>query len=713
MARPRLSPEARPLGRSKWSGMKGALAHPKRASNPSAFLIATWAWLASILVVLVRWLEIAFMWVGAKQFPETVGTALLGGALLPGMTVGIGIVVWAALRAGNHPGVAMVGSLLVAFGFGAVVSLLRPYSFVDAWNIETASAFASDLLVILSAALCALVASTLTKGYLRVLVAGVCAIAGVGLLIVLTVAFAFVAGLRNPINPDVLWHTLMTLGELSTIVAGEADGWVWAVLLACFTLFVTAIVMLSVRAAKRQRLQEEPAGIASALWTMLPVLLVLGLLPPPPAMLEYGVLARVDIALRAPEMDIDESMAAAHRFNAREARLVASRTAEAKNVIVVVLESHRRRSTTPYVPSLGTTPYLDALAQQGLLVEDMYAVVPHTNKSLVSIFAGVYPRLTPDYAANQPGGLPARGLPALLEEHGFSTAFFTPATMEYEDKGVILDNLGFGERFGDGDFSTAMSESKNYFGHQDHTILDSTHAWIDAQTKDGKPFFLGLLTLSAHHPYTIPESFPNEVYSSDDELNGYLNSLRYTDSFLRDFWEGIKARGLAESTLLIVVGDHGEAFGEHGAVTHSDVIWDEALEVPAVVVGPGVEPGRARGSRSLVDILPTVADALGFSVQGARGLPGLSLLHSVPEDRAVYHAPRSYSAALSLRRGGRKFIAWSQRPPQVFDTAADPGEKYDLAEDDTSPDMREEIRQSWAEVLAWKDGVSASYGRSD
>ena len=110
-----------------------------------------------------------------------------------------------------------------------------------------------------------------------------------------------------------------------------------------------------------------------------------------------------------------------------------------------------------------------------------------------------------------------------------------------------------------------------------------------------------------------------------------------------------------------------------------------------------------------MDIVPTVADALGYTIEGAEGLPGLSLLKPVPATRTLYHAPRSYSAALSLRSGKRKFIAWSRRPAQLFDLETDPDERRDLAADGTAPEVEEEMRRAWIEVQAWKDGVAASY----
>ncbi|HYE01736.1 MAG TPA: sulfatase-like hydrolase/transferase, partial [Phycisphaerales bacterium] len=364
----------------------------------------------------------------------------------------------------------------------------------------------------------------------------------------------------------------------------------------------------------------------------------------------------------------------------------------------------------PYAPALPTTPFLAGLAARGALVERMYAEVPYTNKALVSLFAGIPPSPDPDIieAEAVEGGLPARGLPALLGEHGYRTAFFTPATLAYERKDVILENLGFAEAYGDGDFPTEGFAPKAYFGHEDRVVLPQLLAWVREASAEGRPFFAGVLTLTGHHPYDTPAAFPRQRLASEPELDDYLNAIRYTDDFLRELVGGLAAAGVLEETVLVVVGDHGEAFGEHGARTHGDILWDEALHVPAVVVAPGLRPGtRIGGVRASADLVPTVADLLGFRLEGGR-LAGSSLLRPPPA-RTIYHAGRNGRAALALRRGHVKYLYWGRRRPmQVFDTARDPAERVDLA-----ARMPPAVLQAVAaELLAWRRSVAQAYAQA-
>jgi lipoteichoic acid synthase len=109
-------------------------------------------------------------------------------------------------------------------------------------------------------------------------------------------------------------------------------------------------------------------------------------------------------------------------------------------------------------------------------------------------------------------------------------------------------------------------------------------------------------------------------------------------------------------------------------------MYDEALHIPALLYAPALWPrgGRIGGPRQQIDILPTVADALGFELRGGF-VPGVSLLGEVSSDRTLYFSSWQETLSLALRRGDRKYIYFFRRSPmQVFDLSQDPMERHDL-----------------------------------
>ena len=452
-------------------------------------------------------------------------------------------------------------------------------------------------------------------------------------------------------------------------------------------------------------------GMGRAVWAAIPFALLLTFLPSRSTVpVEMSVSRFIQTASQT--IDTQELVLSARTsggFDTRELRTIATDSTRKKNVVVIVMESVRSRSTGLYDSDLDTTPFLDSLAQHSALVEQFYVPVSYTNKSLVSLFGGIYPSPQGHVLEGEavPGGIPARGLPSLLAEHGYRSAFFTPATMEYERKDVILGNLGFGEVYGDKSFSKEGFTQKGYFGYEDHVALDATLNWAEQAGASGDPFLLGLLTLTSHHPYDTPDSFETRSYHTGDvTLEAYLNAIRYTDGFIRDLMAGFEKRGLLGSTVFVIVGDHGEAFGEHTVRIHGDVMWDEALHVPALIYAPGVvPPGRITGARHSIDLVPTVLDVLNLEPAGS-ALLGASLLQPVPAGRTLFHACRNARAGLAVRKDTLKYVYWIRKPTQVFNTALDPQERFDIA----AELPKEQIRRVESEARTWYFYNEQAYG---
>jgi arylsulfatase A-like enzyme len=142
---------------------------------------------------------------------------------------------------------------------------------------------------------------------------------------------------------------------------------------------------------------------------------------------------------------------------------------------------------------------------------------------------------------------------------------------------------------------------------------------------------------------------------------------------------GLKARGLFEKTVLLIAGDHGEAFGEHpGNHGHTLQIREENVKVPLLVVAPGLIEGPvwAGGIASLVDCAPTLLDLVGL--EPPRSWEGCSLFRAAP-DVACFLT--DYDRRwLGLRDGRWKFL-WDLDAARghLYDLMTDPDERYDLA----------------------------------
>ncbi len=290
------------------------------------------------------------------------------------------------------------------------------------------------------------------------------------------------------------------------------------------------------------------------------------------------------------------------------------------NVVIIMLESMRARSTGLYNASLHNTPFLNELGKKSLKVEDMYAVVPRTSGAWVSVLHGTYSSTNTVMArwaeieASKPGHFSS--LPRLLSRYGYKSAFFIPTHLNYENEGLLLTNMGFDRVMTDKDYNTQGFERSTYFGYEDRVMLKPIAAWLDEQNSAKTPFFLTVMTNVGHAKYEFPKYWQPKPFVSYLDENNYLNCIEYIDDFLRQLFSVFADRQLLESTVFLIFGDHGDSFGEHGIRLRAMTLYEDETKIPMLIFAPSLFPdgGVISGPRQQINILPTVADVLGLKI---------------------------------------------------------------------------------------------------
>jgi hypothetical protein len=182
----------------------------------------------------------------------------------------------------------------------------------------------------------------------------------------------------------------------------------------------------------------------------------------------------------------------------------------------------------------------------------------------------------------------------------------------------------------------------------DRIMTDRFLSWIDGRPEGKSPFF-AFLFYDAPHPrfYFEPQfgrftpyledlsNIDRRADQRDLVLNRYRNSLVNVDFHLGRVFEALARRGLLDDTLVLITGDHGEEFWEHGHFSHSSGFTEQQLAVPLLLRGPGVSPGELRRLTSHLDLPATVLDLLGFQADPSAYSQGRSLLGPAVREFAV------------------------------------------------------------------------------
>jgi arylsulfatase A-like enzyme len=285
----------------------------------------------------------------------------------------------------------------------------------------------------------------------------------------------------------------------------------------------------------------------------------------------------------------------------------AVRPAARRNVILISIDTLRADRLEAYGAYRPAMPQIDAFARNAVTFTNTWSVWPETSGSHMSIFSSRYPsehRVTSFIASPSP-------TIELLAERLRRAGYLTRA---YTEDGGVWANAGFARGFSA--YAERRSADFVYRGEVDAVFADGTR-WVDAHAD--RTFFLFLHTYQVHGPYSPPDAYrglfadmPGREPARDLAL-AYDQEARYADDHIGPFLAHLEKVGLRDKTIVIILSDHGEEFGEHGGTGHGRTLHQEVLRVPLVIAAPGLlAPARVTTPASLLDVAPTVLDLLGL-----------------------------------------------------------------------------------------------------
>lgn len=287
------------------------------------------------------------------------------------------------------------------------------------------------------------------------------------------------------------------------------------------------------------------------------------------------------------------------------------------NIIVIVLEGVQYDFTSLANKKENLTPFLAELAEQNLFFDNARCCVTHTTKALFGLLTGRWPSATQDLAETVPTKQKYLSLVTILSgQLGYRTAFFQSAKGDFESRPSMVCNLGFDKFFAREDLGDP-NHYIGYLGCDEYEISKSAIEWMGKDRDE--PFLFVMMCSVTHDPYLVPKWFQEPL---DDQIDSYKQTLQYTDQFLRDFYEKTAEICQDRELVFCVVGDHGEAFGEHGLMGHERIAYDEALKIVWVMRAEGlIDMARTQQKIefpvSSVDVTPTILSMIGLDVTDA------------------------------------------------------------------------------------------------
>ena len=370
------------------------------------------------------------------------------------------------------------------------------------------------------------------------------------------------------------------------------------------------------------------------------------------------------------------------------------RPAGAMNLLLIAGESWAASQHCLLDGPADACPRLRELVPHTLVFEDYHCITPVSMKSLFSLTCSVHPVPIPQAITYVHGNIDCRSVSEVLKERGYATALFHGGHFHYSDKLRYFDHRRY-DVMRDGDSLKARKRYPvNGWGADDRAVRDDFLQWIE-RVEPGKPWHALLIPITPHYPYQPIPRTP-EPYGRATLRDKYLNQMVLQDTIIGDIWDALGRRGEQERTLIVLVGDHGQAFEEHpGNKMHGSYIYQESVRVPLVLINPLLfRGGRSKRLGNHLDLVPTILDTLGLPRVDRH--EGQSLLSGY-EPRRVHFYTRYAHYQLGLRDGRFKYIHDKDRDThELYDLLADPGERSNIASSHTAQVQRySALTDSW------------------
>lgn len=372
------------------------------------------------------------------------------------------------------------------------------------------------------------------------------------------------------------------------------------------------------------------------------------------------------------------------------------------NIVLIIIDTLNADHLGCFGYYRDTSPVIDSLAASGILFTNCQAQAPWTLPGMASIFTGLTERShgCSHYDGFSHGLDPEMPtLTTILKEQGYSTA--------------ALVNVGYlGEPFG-------ITKGNDYFwinedGSDNANITVDTLLNYFSSNEIQEPFLATIHLFDPHLPYEPPSPFdtlfkhsgtngitewPEIEFCSDPVIIEHMTAMydseiRWTDSQLSRLFAGMREMGLADNTLFILIADHGEEFMQHGDWGHAHNLYQQALHIPLILTGPGIEPGTVIPQNvGQYDLLPTVLEYLGISVPGH--VEGINILGEIPLDRVIPSSGVMADTSSAACLQGSMKVLWFVEPDssETFNLTDDPGEMNMLTTDSL---LLDEVLSYWA-----------------
>ncbi len=282
--------------------------------------------------------------------------------------------------------------------------------------------------------------------------------------------------------------------------------------------------------------------------------------------------------------------------------IVSQGTPVRKNIVLITVESLSANFMEAYGDNGKITPNLDALVNESLVFDNLFATGNRTVRGLEAVTLSLPPSSGESLVKrNTEKDFFSTG--GVLREMGYHTFYVYGGDGYFDNMEAFFSKNGYEVH----DKKTYKQDEivfANIWGTSDEDSYREAISLFDADYSKGVPFFAHVMTISNHRPFTYPEG---RIEVEGDPMSRRA-AVKYSDYAIGQFIEQAKQKPWFKETVFVIVADHCASSAGKTSLPL------ECYHIPAMIYAPGfVEPQRVGKVCSQIDLMPTLFDMLHFS----------------------------------------------------------------------------------------------------
>lgn len=275
-----------------------------------------------------------------------------------------------------------------------------------------------------------------------------------------------------------------------------------------------------------------------------------------------------------------------------------------KNIVFITIESLSADFLTRYGSEDGITPCLDALLEESLVFDNLYATGNRTVRGLEAVTLNIPPS-SGESLVKRPDNTGLFSTGEVFRQNGYHTSYIYGGDSYFDNMGTFYGNCGY-EIVDKKTYDKDAIVFSNIWGTSDEDSYREALKRFDASWAAGEPFFAQIMTISNHRPYTYPEG----RIEYDGNPMSRKAAVKYTDWAIGQFISDASQKPWFPETVFVIMADHCASSAGKTSLPM------DCYHIPAIIYSPGfVEPRYVDKVCSQIDIIPTLLSLLHFSYE--------------------------------------------------------------------------------------------------